>query len=276
MEYFNELNNLTFLKIDSSILNEYVEFINQNNVRGVGINLAWGYNEKDLIFLEKCQNVEMVTIVDTGIDISAIKYLSNLKFLSTNSNPISSIDLSEFSCLEELRIDHHKNFKNLDKLSSLKRLHISKFNADDLTGLEGLINLEELVVTGGKLTSLKGLDNFTKLVSFKGIRLNKLTQLGLSKNITSLIDFRLNKCKKISNYESIVVMKNIETLYLVDCGVIKDLNFVSELKRLKEIRFPFTDIEDGNVELLQNIDRFYFTNKKHFSHSYEDLIQLAN
>jgi len=269
-EIFEE--DYKYFKARSSNITELIKYVNQNDVKNIGINRAWGYDSKKIDFLTECPSVERLFIVDNDIDLTPITSLVNsLRSLVTNSVPHEPIDLTMFDGLEELRIDGSPNWRNLDKVSGLKKLRLDKAALTELTSLSGLKNLESLHLVGGKWESLKGLNCFDNLHSFTASGLPKLKNLGISEPQKTIMNFELENCKKVSDLTQLRMLVGLERLVLNNCGEIESIGFVKDLLELKDFRFPFTNVTDGNLSVLETVQHVYFTNKRHYSNTYEEL-----
>ena len=97
-----------------------------------------------------------------------------------------------------------------------------------LAGIERLKNLEILSIYPGKIKSLKPITNLTKLKSIGIARQNKLTDLQLIGQITTLTDISLRDMPNI-DISFLENLKNLTDIYIADCGItnidcLKDLN----------------------------------------------------
>ncbi len=274
MDFFKE--DTEYLKVNSDRINDYIDYINKNNVKNIIINKAWGYSHKNIDFVRKCSKLEGIFVVDSDVDISGIEELKYLKILITSSNPSSNIDLSTFEKLEELRIDYNKRWINLGLCENLRKLRIDSYKEKSLTSLLSLGNLEYLKIIKGNLTSLRDLCFLNKLKSFEGFALNKLLNISYSNSCEEnmvLREIKLENCKRIADYESIKLFKGIKTLYIINCADIQNLSFVGEMKEIEDFRITNTMVVDGNMNPLKGIKNIYFTNKRHYNLKYEDFLR---
>ena len=96
-------------------------------------------------------------------DIQGLYSLKNLK--EFRWGPVSDIpiNLSAFPNIEILSIVYHRQIFGWDMLNNLQRLFLTKVNSCDLSFLHKNINLEYLRILRGKMTSINGIDNCSKL-----------------------------------------------------------------------------------------------------------------
>ena len=97
-----------------------------------------------------------------------------------------------------------------------------------LAGIERLKNLEILSIYPGKIKSIKPITNLTKLKSIGIARQNKLTDLHLIGQISTLTDISLRDMPSI-DISFLENLKNLNDIYIADCGItnidcLKDLN----------------------------------------------------
>lgn len=163
----------------------------------------------------------------------------------------------DFSECRYLIIWHHqnkdKNFHNLPDIDDLEYLEINWSSSISLNGLSKYQNLKRLE-----------LHYCTKIESLNGIE-----------DLNTEIEYiHIDQSKKIKDHNRIVIFSNLRTLCFNDCGVVEDIEFISELKKLEDFRFVNTNVLDG--QLLPLIDHpklksVGFLNKRHYSHKCEEI-----
>lgn len=123
-----------------------------------------------------------------------------------------------------------KNELTEEDLLNVNRLYVNaKYGSvKTLAGIERLKNLEILSIYPGKMISLEPITKLTKLKSIGIARQNKLTDLQLIGQITTLTDISLRDMPNIdiSFLENLTELKDIS---ISDCGItnidcLKDLN----------------------------------------------------
>jgi len=97
-----------------------------------------------------------------------------------------------------------------------------------LVGIERLKNLEILSIYPGKMISLEPITKLTKLKSIGIARQNKLTDLQLIGQITTLTDISLRDMPNI-DISFLENLRNLNDIYIADCGItnidcLKNLN----------------------------------------------------
>jgi hypothetical protein len=163
------------------------------------------------------------------------------------------LDLSE--CIY-LTIRHHlskrHDFHNLPYVSQLKSLSIYFSNINSLKGIEKFLTLENLE-----------LYYMSKLMNIEGIsKLHKLNSLNLF------------NAKKVKDFSEIGSLKQLRALRICDSGDINDLRFLKGLNQLRELSFAGSNVVCGDLSIIEELPMLEwcgFDNKKHYSHSYEQI-----
>lgn len=260
------------LVIDSNRINEYVAYINQENIKSIGIN-DFHYKKSTIEFLKKCPNIEKVSINNTLVeDYSGLYCLKNLRVLYLDE-PKKNIDMTHFKILEELAIDYNKFVLGLTSCINLKNLRLWKYKpkSGNLEEISNLINIEELVLTQCSITSLKGCGNLPNLKKLELNYINKLEIIDeIEKNSNTLKHLRFDTCKKIKNHEYVTKLKELELLAFDNCGEIQSIGFIRELPKLKSFIFVKTTIVDGDLSPCLGLEYVGFFDKKHYSHKRKD------
>jgi len=123
-----------------------------------------------------------------------------------------------------------KNELTEEDLLNVNRLVVNaKFGKiETLAGIERLKNLEILSIYPGKMISLEPITKLDKLKYIGIARQNKLTDLQLIGQITTLTDISLRDMPNI-DISFLENLKNLTDIYIADCGItnidcLKDLN----------------------------------------------------
>jgi hypothetical protein len=241
---------------------------------GVLISPRQGFASTNLEFLRHYDYIKSVSLINSrGIDISALKKLSNLERLIISGNQ-QPVDLRWFPCLKELSIEWHPRVALDGAPASLEKLHLRRYRpkSKNLVELPPFPLLSELSIVQSPIESLEGVEKFRNLRSLEISYLSKLKRIGA---IANLDDGRLEQliceyCRKIEDYEKLQDLANLKVLRLNHCAPIRELSFVKGLRSLQDFRFVGTDVLDGDISPLldhKSIRSVAFTNKRHFSHS---------
>ncbi|MGV8096315.1 MAG: hypothetical protein AB2L24_31050 [Mangrovibacterium sp.] len=260
------------LFINSSRIDDCINFLTENNYKSITVNSFQGYSLKDLNFLDKLKDlVESIVIGENHYDISIINTLHKLRYLGIADNKKDVIDLSNFPELETLACDFSDRLKGLESANKLRSLTISNYKSKNknLLGFPALLSLEHLNLVKPDINSLQGIEKFTKLKRLEIYGASKLDDIGDVSNLKSLEQISIEKSKNIKDYEALKDLSNLKKLMLTESGDIKTLAFVKSLPYLEFISFWGTNVLDGNISYCEGIDYVGFDNKKHYSHKSE-------
>lgn len=262
------------VRVSYKYLDECVDFINKNNIHHIEICDLY-YKHDDINFLNRCNNIEHLTVNHNYIpDLSVIYSLKSLKKLDLTENDANpNLDFYKIQSLETLFCHWSNKFKGLEQLTNLKELAIWKYapKSKDLEKLTALKNLEVLILTQARVTSLKGIGHLTKLQELElnySRSLSDISELVSIKNNIKRLE--IESCKKIADYQPVEKLSSLEQLALNSSSDLKTISFIKELKNLKEFVFWNTNVLDGDLSPLKNIEEVHFNDKKHYSHKLSD------
>lgn len=139
--------------------------------------------------------------------------------------------LSQFSCLEEIRIDRTnlKSLKGIEVFVNSNRIEIS--NARNLMEIDALIGLCK---------------------AHKNGELSLVIENGQHINWTPLLN--LNES-----------LHNLKYLGIYNLNDLPNLNFIANFKDLKRLGIGPTNIENGDLSPGDHLEYFYFDNRKHYN-----------
>lgn len=117
-----------------------------------------------------------------------------------------------------------------------------------LVGIERLKNLEILSIYPGKMISLEPITNLTKLTAIGIARQNKLTDLQLIGQITTLTDISLRDMPNI-DISFLENLRNLNDIYIADCGI-------TNIDCLKNLNPEEVHLWDNNIESLPDLSNW--------------------
>lgn len=117
-----------------------------------------------------------------------------------------------------------------------------------LVGIERLKNLEILSIYPGKMISLEPITKLTKLKSIGIARQNKLTDLQLIGQITTLTDISLRDMPNI-DISFLENLKNLNDIYIADCGI-------TNIDCLKNLNPEEVHLWNNNIESLPDLSNW--------------------
>jgi len=254
----------------------YCKFIGSQNIFALRLSESAGWKSDDLSFVAELPQLRGIEIYSWRVkDIKPIQNLINIESIGLQCEFKEKVDFSVFNNLADCYLMWRPKCESLFSCKSLKTLNIDKYPYQDLFRLNLLTRLERLQIASRKLESVKGIDKLTELKTLDLFNCPKLSSLNGIENLSSFHTLELENCKKIDDLNAIGDHNQIERIVLNGCGNIKTLSPIESCKKLKELMFiEDTVIEDGDLTVfngLPNLKKMWFANRKHYSHSREEI-----
>lgn len=183
-------------------------------------------------------------------------------------------------------LDVSFDWKTVDKdkidFTDCQTLTIWHYNTKEhnLKSLPNIINLKNLIIISSNIETLSGIEKYPHLESLDLSYVSKLSIIADIKYAKLLKTLSIFNAKKVNNYSDIGILKNVETLRICDSGNIQDINFISDMPKLKSFSFAGSNVVDGNLIPILNhippLEFVGFNNKRHYSHSWEKVCEQLN
>lgn len=234
-------------------ISELRSFLHQNKIRSLRIMTAH-YPVKDLEFLYELPFIEGLIILGGDYDLTPLQSLVKLKVLSVDFKK-STLNFEKFPFLEVFSGKFSKrHLINLNKCSKLFWVWLDNYNGDDLTLLSDLTNLESLFLHNTSIKNLLGLGGMIKLKTLTIDSAKTLESMdGISPNNSKLIEIDIYNARKLIQYSSISLAKNLEKLRLAKTGDINNINFIDSLENLSSIIIG-SKITQGDLSKLKRLN----------------------
>lgn len=252
-----------------------VDFMQHNNIKGLYLNYAKGWENHDLSFLKKLPFIESLKIIDLNIkDISYIHYLRNLKSLLIDTYDKTEIDFLKFPQLEECMFGWRPKAKTLFECNTLRLVSISNYTSKDTNEFAKLINLESLSIVNSPVADLQGLKNLNKLKFLGLYYLRKLNSLSGIEKLINLEELEINTCRQLTSIKEIGNLTNLKKLQLCNDGNIDTIKPLESLTELESFLFyESTNIQDGDLTpilKMKKLKKIAFQNRKHYTPQREE------
>jgi len=268
---YQDIDGQDYLVVESDKLEQYITCSAQQNIKRVVLAEEFGYKLNTLDFTEQLPFLEGIKIAESCNikDFSPLYKLTDIVYLSLPKNKYP-LDFSYFPKLSELIITWNTKYKNLEKCTKIKWLWIVSFNtrSQDFRDIPSFRNLQHLTIVWSNVSSFQGLalqpvlkqidlEYCAKLVSLEGLEITK----------NSLLHLQINNSKKLKNHSFVCNFDKLEVLRLNSCGDIGNINFLNQMPNLKSFSFVDTNVIDGDLTPLFNLESVGFLNKRHYSHT---------
>ncbi len=212
-------------------------------------------------------NIDSVVIRGSNNDDILKSLPVNLKSISIYSNDIfEGQNLYRFSNLEKLTVQNtysisidFSNFNNLKIIEQIQwnpQLRFQKCNSlqdISITNFDGVIsdvispNLEILEISKGKIASLNGIEEATKLKALTLSSLPKLVQFDAIAKCSNIEFIRFTSCSSLINIDFVNSLQKLKWITIENCKEIQSLKPLSELPNLIGVKIMGnTKIVDGD------------------------------
>jgi hypothetical protein len=266
--FFDGFFNEPVFNLDISNFEEKLSYLKENKIKNVSLDKSL----IDFSFLRDVDFLEEVYISNNVIikDFHALKNLKRIVVNIERGKP--NLDYSNFIKLEYLSIDWYNNFPDLSSNINLKELIIWKFKPKSKSFVDLKIpqSLENFEITESNVANLQGL-SLPNLRKFEAHYCSALESIeGIENSAKHLEILTVDFCKKLIDYNKLKECSKLEKIILGNCGEIKTLKWLNNLKNVKHFSFWNTKLLDGDTSPCFGIDYVNFKNEKHYSYKVEE------
>ncbi|WP_016753012.1 hypothetical protein [Leptospira kirschneri] len=201
-------------------------------------------------FLEYLPSVQSLWILTSNIkDFSALSLITNLKKLRIDRVSAGLGDvLLHLQNLEEIFLDHW--VQGAENIFELKNVSLRGCVFENLKGMMNWKDLKHLWLHGGKINSLTGIP--TNIESLRLTRIPNIRSLDGLSLCSSLLDLRVDSCKKIISLNGIENCIALNILSMIGLKL-ESLEPVRHLKRLEYVVFAGGTRISNRVDVLYNL-----------------------
>lgn len=275
-KFVKPLNRFEF-EISSIEINKDIEFINSNFIESIEINDVKGFKKNNIDFLRNINNIKHLTIVsDTITNFDGLSNLEGLEelYISSLIEKVN-IDFNQFNKIKKINIPYDTNIVGLENCINIEDLYLHKGKISSID-FGKFTRLKSLTLSDSSdvIDSLSFLPVFPNLIELSFSYLKNFKSLnGLEKFANSLASFELFNCKNVSNINLIFELINLEKIILSNSVSIESTGGFKYLQKLKHLAVTGTSFFiDGDLTVLKNmeIDYVAIDNKKHYNLKFED------
>ena len=243
----------------------------------VVLNHALGYDEPDLHFLEYLPIRELVILDRRITDLSPVYTLApKLERLDVEVAADVPVDVSELPRLRDLAAYWSQVSATIAAGTSLRRVALDAYGADDLTPLAGLRDLSSISMKDRpKLRSLAGLGELVLLETlgvFGAARLGDVSELDGRELLTRL---ELEACRKVWSLDDLAGCTGLRVLNIAEIGDLPSAAPLAGLSDLVELyAYGSTKFVDGDLSPIAGLPRLEelrMQSRRHYKPSVPDL-----
>lgn len=264
------------LKRSMLSIHDHVRFINEHSIDKAVIFAD------SIEFVLQCPSLKHISVtpinaVGNGFDFSPLYHMPAIKDLTCHTvygdrmQFRSSVDYSRIRGLEELGV-YNGGHISFNKVQDLKSLHISTIEATNLYEVFCSKKLDTLRIVQCGIRSLRGIEQSEKIQCVYLHYNRVLSDISdLSKVSKTLRALRIENCPKVSDFEVLAELENLELLELSGKNTLLNLSFLKGLKNLKTFIFNMNVLDGDLTECLNLQYVACLKNRKHYNLKDADL-----
>lgn len=269
-----QVRDRIFLLIDTTNIDASVSFYESNSMDAIEFNYVRYPSAKSFEFLDRFKDLKALTIIsDEGIDITNLIAVKRpLEELSINRPFDQKLDLTLFQKLNYLFIHWNKNIIINSEQTSIETLKVNGYKQKEFNELRFLPNLKRLEILSSSIKSLKGVECLTDLEFFGAYYLRGLETLEELSGLKKIKKIEIQNCPKITDLSPFASLLELEELTINNSKEIDSLCPLKGLKKLKKIKLlDNTKVLDGDMSPLIGLEFAAFENRRHYSHTNEEI-----
>jgi hypothetical protein len=273
-DYFPETACGSIVIVSEVPTDDVIDDLNRRGDLHIELNVAKGWRNGSLRFLDKLKNLKGLTIIGgVNSDIDVVQDLTGLVKLVLQAGITYPLDLSKLQVLEDLNLDSVKAPINLPS-KSLRKIGWycpKQGDVDSLRKNEGLTHVGFLQSRAEDLSVLGEFDlQYLRLAGF-----SKLEDFSFIRNLENLRYLDVDTCKGLSSLDVVENCKELEYLAIDNVGTIESLLPVQNCQKLKVCSFvESTNILDGKIRFLNEfsqLETVAFRERRHYDAKRADL-----
>lgn len=254
------------------------QYMQNHGINGVGFGDPFTKCD-DISFIREFPDIARIGIAYSDFDISPIHDLQGLEEINISFNFKGRIDFTRFKYLKKVSIRWgNDGVESLFECPQMEQVSMMKYSGLSLQDFGRLPNLQQLVLYEPKTISLEGVGSLQKLERLNIYSAQALKDLGDLECLSMLRFFFLHGAKNLEDLSPIMYLKHLRILNLDKLGPIPSIKFMETLKQLEEFYMAeTTNVQDGDLNVLERLrlnhklDKVIFTNRRHYSHTREQL-----
>lgn len=257
-DFFGEVKGIEVDNVyDTQVFQRAVQKINDEKIE---FYLSADY---DLTIVKHCPSIRYIAIsgeADLSVlyDVPTIEGIKIGHLLGDNEK----FDFSRLPNLRRLQIPYTKKNTSIFQLPKLSTLCLTDYNEQDMEKLQAFVGVQDLKMSMSTLNSLKGIELMPflqKLTLEYCLRLKDISPMSKLQNLKELTVLDCNTIEQIES--TLSKLTALERLVLwrgeTKGGVLEDLDFVQDMKNLKEISCAWR-VRKKNEAVLKRLQKVDF------------------
>jgi protein phosphatase 1 regulatory subunit 7 len=266
-----------YLWLNTEDLEGGLRVFREQGLDGIAISTCRGFHLNNVAFLSQIPKVRAFFAASgtDKVDLQAVSTCSSLETLIVGDGP-HRVDMTGLHQLQSLSL-HWQPGCVLPEPSCVPRLRHLKlwaFREEAMCSLPSYC-LSELALNGAAIRDLRGMNRFPKVSGLSFACCRRLESLRGVEVLGRLRELRFEACRKLKDWELLRCCKGLRVLWMFDCGKLPGIAFVWQMRLLRDLRICGTNIEDGDLSPCVGIKTVVCDNKRHYSHTEQELKRLA-
>ncbi|WP_323942490.1 leucine-rich repeat domain-containing protein [Aeromonas caviae] len=259
----------------------FKSIIDKENISVLRLSQSAGWNGNDILFINYLPSLSGVEIYSWGVkDITPLESISNLEYLGLQCEFTKAPDFSKLKKLKVLKLFWRPKAKTIFSCDELNLLNVVNYPSENLKELNRMSLLRRLQLTSRKIKSLSGIEDLSSLSILDLADCPKLEDLSGIDKCQQIEIVEIENCKRVYDIAILSELKNLKEIVLTDCGTVKSLRPLAHSQSLESIIFiGDTTIEDGDLTSLLDIPtlkKMWFSNKRHYTHTREQVMEVLS
>jgi hypothetical protein len=190
----------------------------------------------DFLSDPRLKHIKGIRIQFENKNIEPLFNLKELTHLSLPENIQIEFDFSKFSNLIFLGGRLPKKYLNLNKLLNLRYTYLFDYRKSDFKEFSDLKALKKLWLYSVDVENLEGLSNLSNLTQIELESCKKLISLvGIGDNNIKLQTIHLMNCKRLKDLDALSALPNLKKLILYQVQELYSLKFLESLNNIEEL-----------------------------------------
>ena len=255
--------------------------IKKENISVLRLSQSAGWKGDDISFIQDLPGLRGVEIYSWGVkDVTPLQAINDLEYLGLQCEFTKAPDFSLFKKLKVCKLFWRPKAETVFACSGLNFLNIVNYPSEDLKDIQSMTSLKRLQLTSRKLSTLSGVENLVFLSVLDLAECPKLKKISGIHECQQLEVLEIENCKKVYDITLLGKLENLKNIMLTSCGKVKSLQPLVNCQSLEAVSFVGdTIIEDGDLAPLLEIPKLrdvWFVDRCHYTHKRGQILEILS
>ena len=255
----------------------FFRIISDARISSIKLTNSFGWRGTDIDFVKRLPELTSLQVYTHDIvDISAAAMLSELHTLGLRCKPKSRLDFSKLRKLEVADLIWNKHLDGVLSCQKIKHINFSRWPYQDITPLSSMVELEELLLSSTKLTSLDGIERLRRIYWAQLFACPQLQSISALDSTMPIERLDFDSCKRLRDISAVSGLEKLRWFFIDSCSEIESLSPVVGCKNLEYVSFlGNTKIVDGDMEpltKLPKLQKLRFAGRRNYNLNRTDIL----